>query len=127
MREFLRWSETQAQAVGLTPAQHQLLLAVKGHPDDLGPTVGDVAGYLLLKHHSAGELTDRAVARGFVCRVPDPTDGRVVRLQLTADGEKRLAQLSALHLEELRRLGPLLSGLAGGLEAGAGARGPSAT
>lgn len=114
MREFLRWSEAQARAVGLTPAQHQLLLAVKGHPEQLGPTVGDVAGYLLLKHHSAGELTDRAVARGLVRRVADPSDGRVVRLELTADGERRLAQLSELHLEELRRLSPLLTGLDAG-------------
>lgn len=111
LRQFLHWSETQSQAVGLTPAQHQLLLAVKGHADEHGPTVGDVAGYLLLKHHSAGELTDRAVARALVRRVPDPVDGRVVRLQLTDDGERRLAELSELHLEELRRLGPLLAGL----------------
>ena len=44
LRRFLRWSERQAQAAGLTPAQHQLLLAIRGHPDPRGPTVGDVAG-----------------------------------------------------------------------------------
>ena len=53
LRRFLRWSEQQAEAAGLTPAQHQLLLAVRGHADPRGPTVGEVADYLLLRHHSA--------------------------------------------------------------------------
>ena len=30
LRRFLHWSEEQAVAVGLTPAQHQLLLAIRG-------------------------------------------------------------------------------------------------
>jgi hypothetical protein len=33
LRRFLRWSAEQAATAGLTPAQHQLLLAVRGHPD----------------------------------------------------------------------------------------------
>jgi len=44
LRRFLRWSERQARAVGLTPAKHQLLLAIKGHPDTAGPTIGELAG-----------------------------------------------------------------------------------
>ena len=106
LREFLHWSERQAHEAGLTGHQHQLLLAVKGHPDERGPTVGDVAGYLTLKHHSAVGLIDRADQAGLVVRVDDPDDHRVVRLRLTPDGEKRLARLSALHLEELGRLAP---------------------
>ena len=66
LRRFLRWSAEQAARVGLTPAQHQLLLAVRGHPDPRGPTVGEVAGYLLLRHHSAVELIDRAQAAGLL-------------------------------------------------------------
>jgi hypothetical protein len=46
LRRFLRWSEQHAEAAGLTPSQHQLLLAIRGHDDPRGPTVGDVAGYL---------------------------------------------------------------------------------
>ncbi len=108
LRRFLRWSEQQAEVAGLTPAQHQLLLAVRGHADPLGPTVGEVADYLLLRHHSAVGLVDRADAAGLVTRVRDPHDHRVVRLQLTAAGRKRLEALSELHLEELRRLGRTL-------------------
>ena len=104
LRHFQRWSEQQAKAAGLTPAQHQLLLAIRGHSDQRGPTVGEVADYLLLRHHSTVELIDRADSAGLVTRSRDPDDHRVVRLQLTDLGSERLEALSALHLEELDRL-----------------------
>ncbi len=102
LRRFLRWSDDQARTVGLTAAQHQLLLAIKGHGEQ--PSVGDVAEHLLLRHHSTVELVDRAAHAGLVERITDPTDHRVVRLVLTPAGERTLAALSAAHLEELARL-----------------------
>ncbi len=104
LRVFLRWSERQARAAGLTPAQHQLLLAIRGHADPRGPTVGEVADHLLLRHHSAVELVDRADAAGLLKRVRDQEDHRVVRLRLTEDGMRRLEALSALHIQEIERL-----------------------
>src|ERR671934_2902639 len=98
LRRFLRWSAEQAAGAGLTPAQHQLLLAVRGHPDPRGPTVGDVAGYLLLRHHSAVELIDRAQAAGLLERQTDPDDSRAVRLLLTRSAQQRLDTLTAAHL-----------------------------
>src|SRR5919201_3771533 len=82
LRRFLRWSEQQAKAAGLTPAKHQLLLAIKGHPDPAGPTIGEVADYLMLRHHSAVGLVDRAVSDGLVTRAPDPGSKSVVRVTL---------------------------------------------
>jgi DNA-binding MarR family transcriptional regulator len=117
LRRFLRWSEQEAAVVGLSPAQHQLLLAIRGHGDDEAPTIGDVAESLLLKHHSAGELVDRAERHRLVRRVPDRDDHRVMRLELTATGRKKLEALSALALEELRRLGPQLAPIWEGLDA----------
>jgi DNA-binding MarR family transcriptional regulator len=108
IRRFVRWSERQAEQAGLTPAQHQLMLAIRGHDHELGPTIGDVADYLLLRHHSVVELVNRAQAAGLVVRERDPDDARVVRLQLTRDGAKRLDSLTELHVDELRQLGPLL-------------------
>ena len=108
LRRFNRWSESQARAVGLTHAQHQLLLAVKGHDDDRGPTIGEVASYLLLRHHSAVELVNRAQAGGLVERTRDGDDARVVRLKLTQRGEERIEQLTQLHVDELKQLAPLL-------------------
>jgi DNA-binding MarR family transcriptional regulator len=115
LRRFLHWIEQQAQAAGLTPAQHQLLLAIRGHADRRGPTVGEVADYLLLRHHSAVGLVDRAVQAGLVVRQRDPDDHRVVRLQLTPLGASRLEALSALTLEELRRFGLELPAVWSGL------------
>jgi DNA-binding MarR family transcriptional regulator len=109
LRRFLRWSEDQAKGVGLTANQHQLLLAVRGRPEP--PSIGEVAEHLLLKHHSAVELVDRAEAAGLVARRADPNDHRVVRLALTADGEAKLAALAAAHLEELSRLRPTFESL----------------
>jgi DNA-binding MarR family transcriptional regulator len=120
LRRFLHWSEVQAKAVGLTATQHQLLLAIRGHREpggpegaegaggatahDGAPSIGAVAEHLLLRHHSAVELVDRAQRLGLVERVDDDTDQRVVRLRLTAGGEAKLAALAAAHLEELSRL-----------------------
>ena len=101
LRRFERWSADQAQAAGLTPAQHQLLLAIRGHSDSRGPTVGDIAEYLLLRHHSAGELIQRAEAAGLVTRVRDSEDQRVIRLQLTDTAAQCLQSLTELHLKEL--------------------------
>jgi DNA-binding MarR family transcriptional regulator len=116
LRRFLRWSEEQAEKAGLTAAQHQLLLAVRGHDGDRGPTIGDVAGYLFLQHHSAVGLVDRAVRAGLVERGEDPEDRRVVRLLVTPRGMEILQQLSSLHLKEIERLAPLLQAIAASKE-----------
>ena len=111
LRRFLRWSENQAQAAGVTPAQHQLLLAIRGHSDERGPTVGDVAGYLLLRHHSAVGLVDRAEAAGLIARNQDADNASAVRLRLTERGSRQLEALSELHLEELAHLAPTMHAL----------------
>ena len=89
-------ASNRQKSPGLTPAQHQLLLAIRGHPGPpVGPTVGEVADYLLLRHHSAVGLVDRAVAgQAHQSGFRDPEDHRVVRLHLTAAGSKRLEGLS---------------------------------
>jgi DNA-binding MarR family transcriptional regulator len=117
LRRFLSWSGQQAEAAGITPAQHQLLLAIRGHPDPRGPTIGEIAGYLLVRHHSAVELIDRAATAGLVVRRADSEDGRTVRIVLTTDGRKRLERLAAAHLEELDRMTSQLHTLWAGLEA----------
>lgn len=113
LRRFDAWSREQARLVGLTHAQHQLLLAIKGHPDRRGPTIGDVAGYLNTRHHSAVELVDRTERLGVLSRSRECSDARVVRLQLTASGARRIEQLTAVHLAELARLAPVLQHLVG--------------
>ena len=103
LRRFLHWSQTQARGVGMTPAHHQLLLAVKGHRGRRGPAIGDLAGYLLLRHHSTVELVGRAEAAGLVERWSDNDDGRIARVRLTAEGGLRTC-LFSLHETPLRDL-----------------------
>lgn len=103
LRSFLHFSEEAARAAGLTPSQHQLLLAVRGADSDQPPTIGEVADWLKLRHHSTVELIDRAESAGLIHRIPDPDDHRRQRLALTKLGKTKLDALSTLHREELRR------------------------
>jgi DNA-binding MarR family transcriptional regulator len=114
LRRFQHWSEDQAAAVGLTHVQHQLLVAIKGHPGDTPPSIVELAGYLLLRHHSAVELVNRAEAAGFVRRSPDPDDARVVRVDLTRKGDRLVTELTEAHLAELRKLASTLNELVTG-------------
>jgi DNA-binding MarR family transcriptional regulator len=104
LRRFLHWSEQRALEAGLTPAQHQLLLAIRGHPGSEGPTIGHLAEYLMVRHHSAVGLVDRAAEAGLVERQEDAGDRRVVRVHLTDAGRRALEKLSPAHLQEVGRL-----------------------
>lgn len=110
MRRFQRWSEDQASGAGLTHVQHQLLVAIKGHPED-APSVGQIADYLLLQSHSAVGLVDRAEAAGLVRRVPDPDDARVARVELTELGDRLVTGLTEITLAEMHKLAAALSAL----------------
>jgi len=123
LRRFERWSEDQARQAGLTHVQHQLLVAVKGHPGPAPPTVRDLAGYLLLRHHSTVELVDRAALAGLVQRAADSRDGRLVRVRLTDRGERILNELTPAHLVELHSLAAVLDELVAGAEAELGTPG----
>ena len=116
LRRFLRWSEEQAEAAGVSATQHQLLLAIRGHPKRDVPTIGDVAEYLLLRLHSAVGLVDRDETAGLVRRQRDRDDHRIVRLRLTARGADVLRRLTAATLEELARLAPRVKPLWTGLQ-----------
>ncbi len=111
LRRFLRWSEDQAEAAGLTPAQHQLLVAIKGHRGPQPPAIRDLAEYLLLQSHSAVGLVDRAETAGFVRRQQDEKDARVVRVYLTEKGEQLVENLTSAHLAELYNLAVSLNNL----------------
>jgi DNA-binding MarR family transcriptional regulator len=103
LRVFQRFSEDAARAAGTTPAQHQLLLAIRGFRGDGSPVIGDLADALQLRHHSVVELVDRADTAGLVRRSTDPLDQRRQRVELTAAGRDVLEELSVVHRDELRR------------------------
>jgi len=108
LRRFLKWSSEQASNAGLTPLQHQLLLAIRGHQGAKPPSIGELADYLVERQHSVSGLVDRAASAGLVKRVADLDDRRVVRVSITPKGRAKLEALAAITIEELKRFGPSL-------------------
>jgi DNA-binding MarR family transcriptional regulator len=108
LRQFLRFSETAARQAGITPQQHQAILTIAGFPDQDQITVSELAERLQIRHHSAVGLVDRLAAQDLVTREPGEADKREVYISLTPQGNDILAQLSAAHRQELRRIGPQL-------------------
>ncbi len=106
IRRFLHFSDRAARASGLEPRQHQLLLALKGLPQDRQPTIGQLAERLQIEHHSAVELLDRLERRGLARRVRNRNDRRQVLVELTSRGDDLLRRLSLSHREQLRSAGP---------------------
>jgi DNA-binding MarR family transcriptional regulator len=115
LRRFLHWSSEQARQAGITPTQHQLLLAIRSSRDPRGATVGEVAEVLIIRHHSAVELVDRAQEAGLVARERDPDTQSIVHLSLTEMGALALSALSEVHLRELAQLAPTMQALFGAL------------
>ena len=104
LRHFLRWSEQTAHDAGLTPSLHQLLLVLRGYPTSPGPTIGQAAEELHIRHHSAVELAQRAETTGLICRERDPLDHRRVHLKLTDHGREQLEALTREHLTRIQTL-----------------------
>lgn len=116
LARFLAFSEDAAREAGLSPRQHQALLAIKGYPGGAAASVGDLAGRLAIRHHSAVGLVDRLETSGYLKRNADARDKRRIILTLTKKGERVLAALSAAHRDELRRLTPMLKPLLSRME-----------
>ncbi len=108
LRDFLRWSEQTAHDAGLTPSLHQLLLVIRGHPTTPGPTIGQAAQALHIRHHSVVELAQRAESAGLICRERDPLDQRRVHLELTDRGRQQLESLTRAHLPRIQALATVL-------------------
>jgi DNA-binding MarR family transcriptional regulator len=108
LRRFLHFSAEAAREAGLSPQQHQLLLALKGFPTGTSVSITDLADQLMLKHHSVVGLLDRLAQRGLVRREAADDDRRFVHIVLTARGEALIQRLSATHKQELAMVGPQL-------------------
>jgi DNA-binding MarR family transcriptional regulator len=108
IRRFLQFSADAAREHGLEPAQHQLLLSIKGLPEGSRPTIRELAERLQIQHHSAVELVNRLAEHGAIRREQTGEDRREVLLRLTRRGESLLRRLSIAHHAELETAGPVL-------------------
>lgn len=111
LRIFLAFSEEAARQAGLTPQQHQAILAIRGFAPQGEMTIHELAEHLLLKPQTTVELVDRLVDAGLVRRERDQVDRRRVFLALTAKANRILEKLSATHLAQIRRDAPELIAL----------------
>jgi len=110
LRSFAHFTEKVVQQVGLTPRQHQVLVALRA-AEGGELTIGQLAETLLLKPHSVSGLVDRLQALDLVDRVPSENDRRSVVLRLTGKAKDLMSSLSLTHRDELRRIRPLLISL----------------
>lgn len=88
LRRFERHVEQAARRHGLTPQRYSLLLQIEGAPGDL--RVGELAERMQLTPNTVTELIIRAEEAQLVRRASSAVDGRVVHLETTAEGRRRL-------------------------------------
>lgn len=108
IRIFLTGSEEAARRAGLEPQQYALMLALRGLPVGLEPSIRELAERLQLRHHSVVELVDRLERRQFLRRERSRSDRRQVILHLTSRGERILTRLAKQRISELRTAAPAL-------------------
>jgi len=108
VRRFLRHMEEEVRQFGVNPQQYQLVLAIKGLPKDVVPTISRLAERMQLNHNSMVELVDRCEERDLLRRLRSGTDRRQVTLSITPDGEALLRKLGSAARQELRSIGPML-------------------
>jgi DNA-binding MarR family transcriptional regulator len=108
IRLFLSEGDEAARRGGLEPQQYQLLLALRGLPEDAEATIYTLADRLSLKHNSTVELIDRMEKRKFVHRTRSRDDARCVLVSLLPRGEEAVQEVARQRITELRAGGTAL-------------------
>ncbi len=112
LRVFMRQTEQMARRSGLTPQRHLLLLMIKGAPDGSErSTVTELSERLQLAQSTVTELVSRAEDAGLIEREQSASDGRVIYLRLTKEGERRLERVDDKLQVERQRLQETIAGL----------------
>jgi DNA-binding MarR family transcriptional regulator len=123
-RRMYRAQKRYLEPLGLTPAQSRLLRTVTHFPEP--PRMADLAHRLEVVPRAVTTLVDALEANGSVRRAADPTNRRVVRIELTDEGRARLKALrdarraaaedilAPLTAEQRKLLGELLTDLVNG-------------
>ncbi|KIF73295.1 MarR family transcriptional regulator [Streptomyces sp. 150FB] len=123
-RRIHRIQKQQLEPIGITPAQARLLRTVAFY--DRPPRMADLAERLEVVPRAVTSLVDGLEASGWVRRAPDPTNRRVIRIELTDSGTATLRSLrtarrsaaesvlAPLTAEQREVLGGLLSTLVDG-------------
>ena len=81
--------------------QCEAMLCIKKHKNT---HMGDIAEHFSTSMPTATALIDKLIGAKFVTRENDPTDRRVVRINLTKSGEKLLIELTKHKKEKMSKL-----------------------
>jgi DNA-binding MarR family transcriptional regulator len=111
LRRFLRFAEEGAREAGITPQQHQVLLAIAGRPNRDWASISELSDSLQLKHHATVGLVDRCQSAGLVRRTQNPDDRRIVQVSLTPAGEDIVRRLTLRNVATVRELGKMTEDL----------------
>ncbi|MEV3930496.1 MULTISPECIES: MarR family winged helix-turn-helix transcriptional regulator [unclassified Streptomyces] len=124
-RRLQRIQSRQLEPIGITPAQFRLLRTTAHY--DGPPRMADLAEHLDVVPRAVTTLVDGLEASGRVRRAPDPTNRRVVRIEITQEGRAVLRSmrdarkaaaeeiLAPLTAEQREVLGGLLTALVDGM------------
>lgn len=105
LRRFLHETSEAARDHGITPQQHQVMLAIKGAEKKNWLSVGELANAMQVRHHSMVALIDRCERADLVKREKgELEDRRIARVSLTSKGEKIIEKLSFENRRELNLL-----------------------
>ncbi|KUL54253.1 MULTISPECIES: MarR family winged helix-turn-helix transcriptional regulator [unclassified Streptomyces] len=122
-RRLQRIQKRHLVPVGITPAQSRLLRTLAHY--ETPPRMADLAEHLEVVPRAVTTLVDGLETGELVRRVPDPTNRRVIRIELTDAGLKALGELrrarraaaedilAPLDTEQRAQLGTLLNALFG--------------
>ncbi len=106
IRKFRQFSAKAAGRLGLSPPEHQALLAIKGLGRGCEMSVSDLAEKLFLVPAVATDLAQALKERGYLTIATKPKRRSVVRL--TDQAEELLRRLTPAHLYEIREMAPEL-------------------
>jgi len=81
---------------------------LKGLPDEIEPTIGNLAERLGLRHHSTVELVDRLEKRGLIYRERNERHRSFVFVRISPKGESILRRVVASRKVDLKKAGPVL-------------------
>ncbi len=108
LRGFLSFSEMASEEAGISAQQYQLLQVIAAVPAGQDCSISYIAARMIVRHHSAVELVDRAEKAGLVRRVADESDHRRALVEITEKGGELVSQLVEQHLREVETAGPEL-------------------
>ncbi|HEY7514637.1 MAG TPA: MarR family transcriptional regulator [Vicinamibacteria bacterium] len=87
---------------GLTLPQFDVLAQLDRRPEGMTPK--DLTRELLVTAGNVTGIVERLAQHGLVRREPVPEDRRTVRIQLTPEGRRRIAEALPAHRRDLARL-----------------------